>query len=236
MYKVFVLFGVLFLFVACATENELSSPVADLSIDEKVRSTGDSLTDEGNVNGAVSSKESVKKAEESLGKIVPSLGENRLSEIPQSCLDLPENKDLVTKPFQIVGEYGEGAGQATLYGTVSSRREEIWGETVERVYFAVQEPAIESTGLKFYNYFKDMVDSGNTVNLGSKAETAIGFALGIIDKDGKFSSTAGVSDGAEKSIMNALNQGETISLTLSVPKYEGSGAPVNFSFACMIEL
>ena len=160
--------------------------------------------------------------------------ENRLSEIPESCLDFADNKDLVTKPFQMVGE-NEGAGQATLFGTVSSRREEIWGQTVESVYFAIKEPAVESTGLKFYDYFKAMVDSGNTVNLGSKAETAIGFGLGII-KDGEFSSTAGVSDGAKESIMNALNQGTEISLTLSVPKYEGMGAPVNFSFACMIEL
>ncbi|MFA4891426.1 MAG: hypothetical protein WC604_03720 [Candidatus Gracilibacteria bacterium] len=154
-------------------------------------------------------------------------------ELPEVCLDFPENLTLLNEPFKIVGEYGEGAGRVTLSGTVNSGEEEIWGETVERVYFAIQEPTLEGAGLNFYNYFKGMIDSGNTVNLGSKAEVAIGFALGVIE-GGAFSSTAGVSDAARKSIMEALNQGVEISLTLGVPKYEGRGAPANFSFACVI--
>lgn len=164
---------------------------------------------------------------------------NKLESVPKICLEVEGNKELIAKPFEVQQtegiNKGVGAGQATLSGTISSRREELLGETVEVVYFAVQEPAYESTGLKFYNYYDGLIESGNTVNLGSKAKIAVGFRLGIL-KDGKLSTTAGVSDGARESIMKVLNQAIEISLTLSVPNYVGRGAPSNFSFACMIEL
>jgi len=163
---------------------------------------------------------------------------NKLETIPQGCLEVAGNKDIISKPFFVQTEEGinkgVGVGQATLFGTVSSRNEELLGQTVERVYFVLQDPAFESTGLKFFNYYKGLIAYGNTVNLGSKDETGVGFAIGTLE-NGKLSTTAGVSEGAMTSIMNALNQGTQISLTLSVPNYVGRGAPANFTFACMIE-
>lgn len=167
-------------------------------------------------------------------KSVPVERNNKLSEVPKSCLDFPENKDLITKPFQMVNDY-EGAGQVTLSGTVTKRDGEVWGQPVDKVYFAIHRPAIEGPDQRFFDYFNGMIDSGNTVNLGSKFGDSMGFTLGIID-NGKFSSTAGVSDSAHDAIMSVLDTGESISLTLSVPKYLGMGAPANFSFVCMIEL
>lgn len=190
-------------------------------------------TEDGEVPANVSEKEDVSDTE---SKVVLA---NKLESVPDGCLEVEGNRELIAKPFEVQQtegiNKGVGAGQATLSGTVSSRTEDFFGETVEVVYFGIDEPVYESTGLKFYNYYEGLIEYGNTVNLGSKAKTAVGFKLGIL-KDGKLSTTAGVSDGARESIMNALNQGTVISLTLSVPNYVGRGAPSNFSFACMIEL
>ena len=77
-----------------------------------------------------------------------------------------------------------------------------------------------------------MVESGNTVNMGPGNN--LGFALGVL-KDGKISSTASVPNDTEEKILDALQNPKIIHLTFHIPKYEGRGAPANFSFACEIE-
>ncbi|GEM_PF-6291461 len=162
----------------------------------------------------------------SSGTTSPTLAVN----LPESCLDFPENATLISEPFQVVN--GEGFGEATLAGTVKKRKEEVWGETHELVYFVAQEPAIEGPGARFYEYFWKMVESGNTVNIGP--ENNLGFGLGVL-KDGKISSTASISQDTEEKILDALQNPKTIPLTFRIPKYMGRGAPANFSFACIIE-
>lgn len=147
--------------------------------------------------------------------------------LPEVCLDFPENVTLLNEPFGIVGEYGEGAGQATLTGTVKTATADFFGNNFEYVYFMISDSSSD-----FYKYFKGMVDGGNTVNV-AEGEV-LGFTLGVLE-DGKLSTTSLVLQSAQDKILGALNSGEEISLKLGVPKYEGKGASYNFSFACVIE-
>lgn len=147
--------------------------------------------------------------------------------LPAVCLDFPENVTLLNEPFGIVGEYGEGAGQATLTGTVKTVAADFFGNNYEYVYFMISDSSSD-----FYKYFKGMVDSGNTVNM-AEGEV-LGFTLGVLE-DEKLSTTSLALQSAQDKILEALNNAEEISLKLGVPKYEGKGASYNFSFACVIE-
>jgi len=149
------------------------------------------------------------------------------AELPAVCLDFPENVALLNEPFKIVGEYGEGAGQATLTGTLKTETADFFGNNYEYVYFMISDSSSD-----FYKYFKGMVDSGNSVNMAE--EGVLGFTLGVLE-DGKLSTTSLALQSAQDKILGALNAGEEISLKLGVPKYEGKGASYNFSFACVIE-
>ena len=149
------------------------------------------------------------------------------AELPAVCLDFPENATLLNEPFGIVGEYGEGAGQATLTGILKTKTADFFGNNYEYVYFMISDSSSE-----FYKYFKGMVDSGNSVNMAE--EGVLGFTLGVLE-DGKLSTTSLALQSAQDKILGALNAGEEISLKLGVPKYEGKGASYNFSFACVIE-
>lgn len=147
--------------------------------------------------------------------------------LPAVCLDFPENVTLLNEPFGIVGEYGEGAGQAILTGTLKTEAGNYYDVPYEYVIFAVTDSSSD-----FYKYFKNMAGEGNTVN-GADGEM-LKFTLGVLE-DGKLSTTALVSQSAQDKILGALDAGEEVSLKLGVPKYEGKGAPYNFSFACVIE-
>ena len=148
-------------------------------------------------------------------------------ELPAICLDFPENVTLLNEPFAIVGEYGEGAGQATLAGTVKTVTADFFGNNFEYVYFMISDSSSD-----FYKYFKGMVDGGNTVNMADGE--VLGFTLGVLE-DGKLSTSSLVSESTQEKVLNALDTGEELSLKLAVPKYMGKGAAYNFSFACVIE-
>lgn len=155
---------------------------------------------------------------------------NITADIPESCLELPENADLVLQPFQIIRQ--EGIGQATLAGQVKKQKETVWDQTVEKVYFIIEEPAYDGASSRFYQYFWEMVKSGNTVNMGPGNN--LGFGLGTLENN-TLSSTAHIPAETKDKILDALQYPKTIHLTFSVPHYLGRGAPANFSFACIIE-
>ncbi len=151
------------------------------------------------------------------------------------CSDYPENAELLKEPFHKL-DNGEVAGYATLSGKVKSRNEDVYGETVEIVYFMMEEPRFESSNHDFYNHWNEENISSNPdlQNSDPRLGTGIPFRIGIIENS-DLSTTASISDITKQAILNSLENNAQISLTFSIPRYIGRGAPANFSFACMIE-
>lgn len=158
------------------------------------------------------------------------------------CADFPENTQLIQQPFKIDTSkgpgYDAGYGYATVTGTVVKKTINYEGVDpgtfTEKAYFVLQEPTTGDSEKAFYKYFKGMLDSGNTVNMSAPESPKVGFVLGALEGE-KFSSTAIMSDATKAKIIDSMNTGSNITLTLRVPKYEGRGAPENFSFACKID-
>lgn len=150
--------------------------------------------------------------------------------IADSCMDFSDYNDVIREPFHLTST-NEGVGLVTLEGTIKMHRETIYDESIERVYMLVKEPAIGGTYSIFYDYLKAR-NVGGGIDLDSQDTASL--VLGIM-KDGNFSTTAGVSPEAHERILSSKNTGQSVHLTIRIPRYLGRGAPSNFSVACMIE-
>jgi len=132
-------------------------------------------------------------------------------------------------PFRVVD--GEGYGQFTVTGPVvfteapAPFSEEIVTYARISVLGSDPEAALE--------YFQNMVKEGNSIN--SLNEWGLMFNLGLVE-DGKLRSSASITPAAEQEIFASEKTNQAISLKLTVPIYEGMGAPDDFSFACAIEV
>ena len=127
------------------------------------------------------------------------------------------------------------AGTLTLIGplrkvseNVAVAFDESQRETVDFVYLVIVPPNAESQKT-FYDYFMDLIAQGNGIN--KKDGQNLLFRLGIIE-NGKFVTTANVSDAVAKEIVARAERGEEASLNITIPHYPGSDAPKHFSFAC----
>lgn len=155
-------------------------------------------------------------------------------QLPSQCLEVETNKTEVDKPFHVIAKEAseQGYGYAAVDGKVMVQKEEVWGEIHEKVYLIVEEPATEGPWKNFVDYFMKLVEEGNTVNTAFNGNVV--FGLGIYDND-QFLTTADISDKAEAKIVQGIESGERIHLTLTIAEYLGRGAPAEFTFACKIE-
>ncbi|MBP9717940.1 hypothetical protein KBD59_01455 [Candidatus Gracilibacteria bacterium] len=156
-------------------------------------------------------------------------GDQEPREIPEVCLDFPENADLIRDDFKLLPS-GEGVGKVYLTGKIISQQQERMGEQVKRVYIIVNKPNIVGALETFYDYYEEQ--SGAPV-VGIPVNT-IAFPLGII-KNNTLSTTADVLPETRAIIMNALEKKTPTSLTVRIPKYKASGVPANFTPACVLE-
>lgn len=129
-------------------------------------------------------------------------------------------------PFQIRGDYSYG-GSEILTGEVITERMTIWEDNVMAVFIKV--PQSDSN---FYQTFKRISAMNNTVNPSN--DNSLYFKLGILEL-GQISSTADISQRAQKLISDNISSGTNITIKVDIPIYEGADAPPNFSFACTIQ-
>ncbi len=127
------------------------------------------------------------------------------------------------------------AGSVDVTGTIITKLENapfVENEKVTNVYFVVSKLEIEDENQQlFYNYYMKKVKNGNAIN-DVDGENLL-FKLGIIEEE-KLISTSEISDNLKSQIISIANTGDSINLRLTIPVYEGGGAPASFSFACEI--
>lgn len=141
------------------------------------------------------------------------------------------------RPFTIIyppefiedESYGEGHGTFVFSGKIVKEEGPLpFSDTGTVDYIRMK---AKNDGSLAYRYFLMMAKGGNTINL--RRDKDLYFAIGTLE-NGELKSTAIIKPRAKKRIFQSLENGQTISLKITVPFYEGMGAPAHFTFACKI--
>lgn len=88
---------------------------------------------------------------------------------------------------------------------------------------------VSPDGSKAYEYYKKLA----ITNLRADPTADLEFRIGTYE-NGQLLSTAKISESLKSKIISAAKGGEQMTLTFTVPTYEGMGMPAYFSWACEI--
>lgn len=138
-----------------------------------------------------------------------------------------ETTRTMNEPFHVTSA-GQGVGIARIEGTVTVQSATVWGERIDAVYIEVA----TASPLAFESFNRERVERGNTVN--RIEDGALLFKLGMME-DGHLASSAAISERARATI-ERVRSGESTALSVQVPVYLGSNAPLDFTFACAVRL
>ncbi len=159
------------------------------------------------------------------------LSASKFTDIESSKSQIICNNDMairsVDEPFRKI-EGSNSAGTITVAGTLTTKKQKIWNEEVSVVYIVVEKT---SANTDFFDYYSQIAKDGNTVNLFE--ENKLFYKLGIL-KNNELVSTATISDATREKITTALKNEQSVKLNLMIPVWGGSGAPTDFSYACVI--
>jgi predicted alpha/beta hydrolase family esterase len=112
--------------------------------------------------------------------------------------------------FRAINELGS-AGTAVFSGAVQTRDFPFFNETFSAIYLSVLPSEDSPSQAKFYSYFSDMVEYGNTIN--DKDDQNLLFKLGLLEES-RISSTANISPLAEVAMLEALGTSGRVTLKI----------------------
>jgi hypothetical protein len=139
-------------------------------------------------------------------------------------------KDMDSLQFDEDGAlYGTVLVSGTVV-TILKDRFYVEGE-YEAVYLFIPPDQLDEEQMKFFNYYSQMADDGNTINF--HENESLFFKIGAID-GWQLESSASISSETARALYNSYELDEQVFLKLAISIPLGKGANESTSFACDI--